>query len=47
MTKVVLLIIVGFNPHTHAGCDIVIDGTDVTDDGFNPHTHAGCDLPTL
>ena len=35
--------ILGFNPHTHAGCDwrVPKDGEDNT--GFNPHTHAGCD----
>ena len=37
----------GFNPHTHAGCDWVgpVLGTPTT--CFNPHTHAGCDWPLL
>ena len=37
----------GFNPHTHAGCDIVILVLVSLVIGFNPHTHAGCDIRIL
>ena len=33
----------GFNPRTHAGCDIAVPGIDYRDFRFNPRTHAGCD----
>ena len=32
-----------FNPHTHAGCDLLCAYIGDTDKSFNPHTHAGCD----
>ena len=34
---------VGFNPHTHAGCDKHLKLIVCTGKSFNPHTHAGCD----
>ncbi len=34
----------GFNPHTHAGCDIPGRICADSDKSFNPHTHAGCDV---
>ena len=33
-----------FNPHTHAGCDLVIMLVRLLLLSFNPHTHAGCDI---
>ena len=33
-----------FNPHTHAGCDILIKCLHLFIKCFNPHTHAGCDI---
>ena len=33
----------GFNPHTHAGCDLYNISFVRPLDCFNPHTHAGCD----
>ena len=38
-----LTIITSFNPHTHAGCDIVWYSLLTRQKSFNPHTHAGCD----
>ena len=35
--------LVGFNPHTHAGCDIHRPRDVLITVSFNPHTHAGCD----
>ena len=35
--------VIGFNPHTHAGCDIEKKIDSVINGSFNPHTHAGCD----
>ena len=32
-----------FNPHTHAGCDIIALSLHIALVSFNPHTHAGCD----
>ena len=32
-----------FNPHTHAGCDMVCPEDRRLMACFNPHTHAGCD----
>ena len=34
----------GFNPHTHAGCDISLAVNIAPVGRFNPHTHAGCDI---
>ena len=34
---------VGFNPHTHAGCDTLVLNEVLWYRSFNPHTHAGCD----
>ena len=34
----------GFNPHTHAGCDLWPFCRNLHRQSFNPHTHAGCDL---
>ena len=34
----------GFNPHTHAGCDLTIFNSLSIISSFNPHTHAGCDI---
>ena len=34
----------GFNPHTHAGCDSVLQIVYHLPVSFNPHTHAGCDF---
>ena len=36
--------VTGFNPHTHAGCDIFRQGYNILFQSFNPHTHAGCDI---
>ena len=36
--------LVGFNPHTHAGCDIHRPRDVLITVSFNPHTHAGCDV---
>ena len=33
-----------FNPHTHAGCDNLLNTEIDIWLCFNPHTHAGCDL---
>ena len=33
----------GFNPHTHAGCDMLRRRWVFNPVCFNPHTHAGCD----
>ena len=33
----------GFNPHTHEGCDSFRSCPCAPDDSFNPHTHEGCD----
>ena len=33
-----------FNPHTHAGCDLLTGEFVYGRYGFNPHTHAGCDV---
>ena len=33
----------GFNPHTHAGCDQALRFRIIHYVRFNPHTHAGCD----
>ena len=33
-----------FNPHTHAGCDLLSILLRRSYVCFNPHTHAGCDL---
>ena len=33
----------GFNPHTHAGCDYDKNFAEMDIESFNPHTHAGCD----
>ena len=35
--------IFSFNPHTHAGCDLMSLFFVEVFFGFNPHTHAGCD----
>ena len=35
---------VGFNPHTHAGCDPSAFALSAVIPCFNPHTHAGCDF---
>ena len=32
-----------FNPHTHAGCDLLLLALGRSSPCFNPHTHAGCD----
>ena len=42
-TESLILLLHGFNPHTHAGCDLDIISTYQFKMGFNPHTHAGCD----
>ena len=34
----------GFNPHTHAGCDFNVCFLFFQRQSFNPHTHAGCDI---
>jgi len=34
----------GFNPRTHAGCDVFGKLTFCHDNCFNPRTHAGCDF---
>ena len=39
--------VTGFNPHTHAGCDIFRQGYNILFQSFNPHTHAGCDCGVL
>ena len=36
-----------FNPHTHAGCDQVLQHISLPYRCFNPHTHAGCDWKHL
>ncbi len=33
-----------FNPHTHEGCDMVVNAVFRRSTCFNPHTHEGCDL---
>ena len=33
-----------FNPHTHMGCDLLVQVGLLFCPGFNPHTHMGCDL---
>ena len=38
------IVLAGFNPHTHEGCDISSSMSDARADCFNPHTHEGCDL---
>ena len=41
---------VGFNPHTHEGCDLVLIVSSCSISCFNPHTHEGCDrrlMPTI
>ena len=35
--------VIGFNPHTHAGCDKGLRILTRRSSSFNPHTHAGCD----
>ena len=35
---------VGFNPHTHEGCDLATKFANMSIFSFNPHTHEGCDL---
>ena len=37
----------GFNPHTHTGCDLMLVCSAVQCRCFNPHTHTGCDIPSL
>ena len=32
-----------FNPHTHEGCDQLIERYQSREPSFNPHTHEGCD----
>ena len=33
----------GFNPHTHEGCDVLNILLIIGNISFNPHTHEGCD----
>ena len=37
------MLIVGFNPRTHSGCDESYQGCYVRLGSFNPRTHSGCD----
>ena len=37
------LIHIGFNPHTHTGCDSSSAVPSKPSSSFNPHTHTGCD----
>ena len=37
--------ILGFNPHTHEGCDLLGSLVMIHVFCFNPHTHEGCDIP--
>ena len=38
-----LSVVSGFNPRTHAGCDMTNVCLIIAKNGFNPRTHAGCD----
>ena len=38
-----LLIVVGFNPRTHEGCDKIVFFRKLATLCFNPRTHEGCD----
>ena len=40
---IIIGFILGFNPHTHTGCDYLLPIDKVYQRGFNPHTHTGCD----
>ena len=42
-TESLILLLHGFNPHTHAGCDFLFLLFNIIFLCFNPHTHAGCD----
>ena len=42
-----LLRLLGFNPHTHEGCDIYWWNSLHGHECFNPHTHEGCDWHLL
>ena len=44
LIRLVLILIVSFNPHTHAGCDLLSTWLVKLLICFNPHTHAGCDF---
>ena len=46
LIRPILILIVSFNPHTHAGCDLWTYYYLWLWCCFNPHTHAGCDLWT-
>ena len=37
------IVLLGFNPHTHEGCDCLLPRLQVALWSFNPHTHEGCD----
>ena len=43
LIRPILILIVSFNPHTHAGCDLWTYYYLWLWCCFNPHTHAGCD----
>ena len=44
LIRPILILIVSFNPHTHAGCDLWTYYYLWLWCCFNPHTHAGCDI---